>query len=50
MTAALSAANTKRGRLQRTCLEIRRALIIGYPAAKTKQNDAGDGVQPEPEG
>ena len=37
-------------RLDLIAHHVRRAIVHGYRAAKTKQNDAGDGIKSEPEG
>jgi hypothetical protein len=47
--AIMSAPRSRARRIELIIHQIRRALIIGYRAAKTKQNDAGDGIKSESE-
>lgn len=48
--AILSAPRWRARRINLITHQIRRAVILGYRAAKTQQNDAGDGIKSEPEG
>jgi hypothetical protein len=46
----LSAPHSRARRIELITYQIRRTLILGYRAAKAKQNNAGDGIKSEPEG
>ena len=46
----LTAPRPRARRLDIIAHHVRRATILGYRAAKPKQNYAGDGIKSEPEG
>lgn len=48
--AIMSVPRPRARRIDLITHQIRRALVIGYRAAKTKQNYAGGGIKSEPEG
>jgi len=48
--AIMSVPRSRERRIELIAHHVRRAIILGYRAAKPKQNYAGDGIKSEPEG